>query len=65
VRRLLESVSRPVRQVEVGGQVDEAWVALGRLTAAQEARAEADAWDHLITPMLDALLGHHLTSSTT
>ena len=56
VRRVLSAVEAPRREVAAGGEVDEAWVALGRLTPAQEARAEADAWEHLILPMRDALL---------
>ena len=56
VRRVLEAVEVPRRDVAADEEVDEAWVALGRLTPEQEARAEADAWEHLILPMRDALL---------
>ncbi len=56
VRRVLSEVEVPRHEVAADDEVDEAWAALGRLTSEQEAQAEADAWEHLILPMLDALL---------
>ena len=55
VRRVLEAASPPTHTPSPTATTDASWNALGRLTHEQEARAEADAWEHLISPALARL----------
>lgn len=57
VRRVLEVASPPTHIPAPAKTTDTSWNALGRLTHDQEASAEADAWEHLISPALTRLLG--------
>ena len=55
VRRVLEAASPPKHVPAPAKTTDTSLNALGRLTHEQEARAEADAWEHLISPALTKL----------
>lgn len=55
VRRVLEAASPPKHIPALAKTTDTSLNALGRLTHEQETRAEADAWEHLISPALTKL----------